>query len=116
MVKTWEQITDTAEALGWNVNVYKNGSGKDINFAQYTPAGEDFDFTASGETPEDLAADAMEYARDFVRDEHVRSVMDMSGAPDLETLVKDAYEIERMVQELANALYYGWVTENEEEG
>lgn len=115
MVKTWEQIIDTANALGWNVSVYECDSNKDIMFGRYTPAGEDFNFTASGETPEELAADAMEYARDFDRDEHVRSVMDMNGAPDLETLVKDAYEIERMVQELANALYYGWVSEDEEE-
>ena len=114
MVTTWEQITDTAEALGWVVDIRKSGSGENVEFEQYTPAGEDFSFVACGETPEEVAADAMEYARDFDRDEHVRFVMDMRGAPDLETLVGDAHEIETMVQELANALYYDWDQDAEE--
>ena len=115
MVQTWEQITDTAEALGWSVEMVWIKEDRYVEFRQYTPAGEDYCCTALGSTPEELAADAMECARNFDRDEHVRSVMDMSGAPDIETLVKDSYEIEIMVQELANALYYGWVSENEEE-
>ena len=116
MVVTWEQMIDTAEALGWSVDIRKNGSGEyvDCEFRQYTPAGEDFSFTAYGKTPESVAADALEYARGFDRDEHVRSVMDMRGAPDLETLVGDAHEIEIMVQELANALYYDWDQDAEE--
>ena len=114
MVSTWEQMTDIAEALGWSVDSRESKFGKDFEFQQYTPAGEDFSFTACGKTPEEVAADVMEYARDFDRDEHVRSVMDMRGAPDLETLVGDAHEIETMVQELANALYYDWDQDAEE--
>lgn len=115
MVVTWKQMTDIAETLGWSIDIRKNGSEKNVEFQQYTPAGEDFSFTAYGKTPEAVAADALEYARGFDRDEHVRSVMDMRGAPDLETLVGDAHEIEIMVQELANALYYDWDQDAEED-
>ena len=115
MVTTWEQMTDIAEALGWSVDSCENKFGKDFGFQRYTPAGEDFFFTAYGKTPEEVAADVMKYARDFDRDEHVRSVMDMRDAPDLETLVGDAHEIETMVQELANALYYDWGQDAEED-
>ena len=108
MVTTWEQMTDIAEALGWSVDSRESKFGKSLGFQRYTPAGEDFFFTACGKTPEEVAADVMEYARDFDRDEHVRFVMDMRDAPDLETLVGDAFEIETMVQELVNALYYDW--------
>lgn len=114
MVTTWEQITDIAEALGWSVAGCDSKSGKDFDFQQYTPAGEDFFLVACGKTPEEVAADVMEYARDFDRDEHVRSVMDVCGAPDLETLVRDAHGIETMLQELANALYYDWGQDAEE--
>lgn len=115
MVVTWGQMTDIAEDLGWRVDICKNRSGENVEFQHYTPAGEDFSFTAYGNTPEAVAADALEYARGFDRDEHVRSVMDMRGAPDLETLVGDAHEIEIMVQELANALYYDWGQDAEED-
>lgn len=105
MVQTWDEVKLVANEWGWRMYVAGEVDGEmSIDFSQYSNAGEDFWFSASGHTPQELANDVMEYARDFSLDEHVRSVMDMRGAPGLRELLDDAEEIETNLEALADAL------------
>lgn len=105
MVQTWDEVKLVANEWDWRMYVAGEVDGEmSIDFSQYSNAGEDFWFSASGHTPQELANDVMEYARDFSPDEHVRSVMDMRGAPGLRELLDDAEEIETSLEALAHAL------------
>lgn len=106
MVETYQQLLDVADSMGWTVY---DGSDVDrdqieFEFGQYSPAGEDFNFYVCGFSVRGVVENIVEYAREFDVDEHVRSVMDMCGAPRLSVLVDDAREIADMIQELADAL------------
>mgnify|MGYP007105728931 FL=1 len=88
MVQTWDEVKRVANAWGWRM--YVAGASEDqidIEFSWYSNAGEDFRFSASGHTPQELANDVLEYCRDFSSEEHVRSVMDMPSAPGLRELL-----------------------------
>ena len=106
MVQTYAQLQDVAESLGWAINDISDccTSNLGIECCQYSPAGEDFFFTAQADNIRDIVCEIIEYARDFDPDEHVRDVMNMSGAPRLRILVEDAEAIAAMISELADAL------------
>ena len=105
MVQTWDEVKRVANTWGWRMYVAGDSEDQiDIEFSRYSTAGEDFWFSASGHTPQELANDVMEYCRNFSPEEHVRSVMDMPGAPDLRELLDDAEEIETSLEALAYAL------------
>ena len=106
MVQTYVQRENVAESLGWAVNDISDccTSKLGIECCQYSPAGEDFFFVAQADNIRDIIHEIVEYARDFDPDEHVRGVMDMSGAPSLRVLIEDAYAIADMISELADAM------------
>lgn len=105
MVQTWDEVKLVAHALDWKMYLDVDSSDNmNIDFEQWSNAGEDFLFSASGHTPQELAEDVMEYCRDFSPEEHVRLVMDMRGAPGLRELLDDAEEIETSLEALAHAL------------
>lgn len=84
MVQTWDEVKLVANEWDWRMYFAWEVDGEvKVDFSQYSTAGENFWFSASGHTPQELANNVMEYARDFSPDEHVRSVMDMRGAPGL---------------------------------
>ena len=103
------KLIEAAEALDWRVT---SGSDKHpdgsvspyLEFEQYTPAGENFIFTAWGETAEEIAKSALEYAESFDMTEHVRLNIGARGAPDAYTLAVDAQEIHTMLNTLAERL------------
>lgn len=106
MIETYQQLLDVADNMGWTVYDGSNlqQDQLEFEFGQYSPAGEDFYFYVCGFSVRDVVENIVEYAREFDVDEHVRSVMDMRGAPRLSVLVDDAREIVDMIQELADAL------------
>ena len=106
MIQTYAQLEDVAESLGWAVNDISDccTSKLGIECCQYSPAGEDFYFTAQADNIRDIVHEIVEYARCFDPDEHVRGVMDMRGAPGLRGLIEDAYAIADMISELADAI------------
>lgn len=107
MVQTLNQIREVAETHGWSVNVWSTPELEDkfeLELCQYSPAGEDFSVYIAGFSIRDVIEELVEYERDFDPDEHVRSVMDMRGAPGLRILVEDANAIADMISELADAM------------
>ena len=104
-----DKLIEVAEALDWRVtsgsDKYPDGSVSPyLEFEQSTPAGEDFIFTAWGETAEEIARDVFRYAEDFDLTEHVRLNIGARGAPDAYTLAVDAQEIQTMLDTLAERL------------
>lgn len=97
-----EKVIKKIEELEWAVTEGDDGS---LELEKYSPAGEDFIFEVKGE---DVAAEVREYADDFDTDEHIEMwVMarhNVSGVPDIKTLVQDADDIQTMLNELADAL------------
>ena len=103
------KLIEAAEELDWRVtqgsDKYPDGSVSPyLEFEQSTPAGEDFIFTAWGETAEEIARDVFRYAEDFDLTEHVRLNIGARGAPDAYTLAVDAQEIQTMLDTLAERL------------
>lgn len=99
--ETVEEIIARAEQLGWCASKDEDG----IEFNQGSPAGEDFFFYAYGTDASTLALDIQRAYMDFDCDDHVKHIMLGTGAPDLETLVKDAKCIEKMLMHLSDAIY-----------
>lgn len=97
-----EKIIKKIEELEWSAAEGDDGS---LELEKYSPAGEDFVFEVKGE---DVTAEVREYADDFDTDEHIEMwVMarhNVSGVPDIKTLVQDADDIQTMLNELADAL------------
>lgn len=106
MVKSFKELTGRAEALGWTVCDHRDSEyGGYVELYKYSPAGEDFSFTAYGDTIEKLVRDVQEYAADFDVDEHVDLWADnrgIGGCPGtFRELVRDAEAIQEMLDELA---------------
>lgn len=105
MVQTWDEVKLVANEYGWRMYVAGDSEDQiDVEFSRYSTAGEDFWFSASDHTPQELANDVLEYCRNFSPEEHVRSVMDMPCAPGLRELLDDAEGIETSLEALAHAL------------
>lgn len=99
-----EKYIAICEKLDWTIREYPNG---DVELEKYSPAGEDFIFTASAKN---FVKDAKEYAASFDIDEHIEKWTEAkihnttSGVPSIRRLVIDAEVIDEMLQELTAAL------------
>ena len=91
------------ERLGWNVTILEN----DVELSQFSPAGEDFYFTAD---KKNFAHSIKEYAEDFDPDKHaetwVKFMHTVRGVPQsIRTLIDDADAIKEMLTELSEQIY-----------
>lgn len=96
-------LVSKAEELGWKVNIDENF----WEFQKYSPAGEDFWLSISGE---DVVDELLEYYEEFDTEDHVMGLMEAKkngfrGVPSLKELVEDADAIEKMIEELYDALH-----------
>ena len=103
MSKPNDLLFEKAEDLGWRVHFYDDNS---IEFETYSPAGEDFIFSIEGR---DIVREVAEYAYDFDADEHASMWINarerVPGVPkSVRTLIDDADEIQKMLDEVAYAL------------
>ena len=99
-----ERYREVCENRDWSVTVCDDGS---VELEKYSPAGEDFIFCV-GE--EDFVENIKEYAADFAPDEHIETWVlarrnGTNGIPSIRDLVHDAEAIDKMLQELAQALF-----------
>lgn len=89
------------EKLGWTLNI----GTTDVELEKYSPAGEDFIFTVS---IDNFISDVIEYASDFDADEHAEMWVESrgkNGVPSsIRTLIDDADDIDKMLQELSDTL------------
>ena len=103
-------IVSKAEELGWNVHFYQQGEDEIAGFYQYSPAGEDFGFEVYFKTDDDLAREIVEYYDGFDVDEHVEMWLEAKhhgtdrSIPPARILVKDAEDIDKMLEKLADAV------------
>ena len=96
-----DELEDYLESKDWSV--YKDEEGWDIR--QASPAGEDFGFFIRHDDDVQKAINEIkEYAYDFNVDEHVEMWIGGLGAPDVVTLVDDAKEIQKMLDDLADGV------------
>lgn len=106
------RLLEAAENEGWSVSEDEHGG---VEFEKHSPAGEDFLFYIHGK---DIVSGVREYAYDFDTEEHVTMLViaknnGFAGVPSIRELCDDADEIQRMLDELADALEA--VDEDEEE-
>ena len=106
MVHTWDELFEIADSLGWNATYEAKDMGElyEVDFAKYSPDGEDFSFYCEANDPGEMVEKIFDNYADFDVDEHVKLVMDMRGAPGLKELVEDAEEIKEMILDLYYAL------------
>lgn len=122
-----EMIIDVAEDLGWKVDfgeqeVFGYERERYVSFYKYSPAGEDFGFDIYFEDITDIPDEVGKFYNSFDIDEHIEMWIEArrngtSGVPSTRTLVKDAEDIDKMLDELSDALYSaynGWDEEMEE--
>lgn len=104
MPKLMDALTDAAELLDWSVHINDDC----IEFEKYSPAGEDFILTITGNDEARVAEKVRECAYDFDPDEHAEMWVESRGkrgVPDsIRTLIDDADAIKEMLFELADAL------------
>ena len=112
-----QKITEIAEILGWSVDFSELQNGKiDVNFAQYTSYGQDFNFSVELED-DDMEAfidNIHEYYENFDVDEEAYIWIGSdghgkNGAPyHIADIVKDMEEAEVMMADLYEAFrqYY----------
>ena len=103
-MKTIEELIQIAENNGWNVDIDE----KDYTFAQYSNAGQDFFFTITADTAEELITELSDYIEGYnpfdeallwIRDGH-----GVNGAPyDAEDVYNDMKDCKQMMQELLDA-------------
>lgn len=102
---------EVCERLEWSV--YECGDGS-IELEKHSPAGEDFSICVGAEN---FVDNVKEYAASFDQEEHIEMWVlarhTVSGVPSIKELVKDAEDIDKMLKELAEALFQ---TELSEEG
>lgn len=96
-------LRDTAEELGWRVYIDETC----WEFERYSPAGEDFVLSIPCG---DVVKEVLDYYEGFDTEDHVMMHMEakkrgMVGVPSLKELVRDADEIEEMLEELYDALH-----------
>lgn len=104
MKKIEKQYLDVLENHGWAVSSYTD-DGR-VELEKYSPVGEDFSICIG---VENLPAEVREYAASFDIDEHIEMWIEarkngVSGVPSTRELVKDAEDIDKMLQEIAVAL------------
>ena len=118
-IATVDELIDAIESnddLEWYVSKYADYSNLKESYLEFTgssPAGEDIsfsiDFDASKlpcEQIQEIIDDLGSYYECFDTEEHVTMLLEaknsgLSGVPDVETLVKDAKEIDDMIRQLS---------------
>lgn len=94
---------EVCERLEWSV--YECGDGS-IELEKHSPAGEDFSICVGAEN---FVDNVKEYAASFDQEEHIEMWVlarhTVSGVPSIKELVKDAEDIDKMLKELAEALF-----------
>jgi len=99
-----QEHIDILEARGWSVCGYVD-DGR-VELEKYSPAGEDFIVCVEVKNfPRAVA----EYAAEFDVDEHIAMWLEakrngVDGVPNTRELVQDAMDIDKMLDELADAL------------
>ncbi len=103
-----EKQREIIEGLDWTIHECQLCDGeKGYELEKYSPAGEDFIFTAEDSR---LAESIREYAAEFNPDEHAEMwvIAKYEGTdstiPSIRELIEDADAINKMLQELASAL------------
>lgn len=100
---------EVCERLEWSV--YECGDGN-IELEKYSPAGEDFSICVGAEN---FVDNVKEYAASFDQEEHIEMWVSarrtVSGVPSIKELVKDAEDIDKMLKELAEALFQAELAE-----
>lgn len=99
-----KKYIDIIEELGWTVHDCGDGN---LELEKYSPAGEDFIFTVDAD---DIPGSVHSYYLNFDQDEHISlwamaSLEHTPGVPCIRELVQDAEDIEKMLEELSDALY-----------
>jgi hypothetical protein len=106
MKKEIKDLITIAESNGWSVDA----DGNEYTFSQYSPAGQDFSFSVTGETKKELLDGVKEYSESFDCSEEASLWLDSSGhgtngAPyDMKDLYEDMEACAQMVDELCTAL------------
>lgn len=103
----YQKLVEIAEKLDWNVSL----SDDQIELESYSPAGEDLVFYI--ENNDHLGKQIFEYADNFDEDEHIEMWLEAkkngtSGVPSARELVHDAEDIQKMLDELAEATRVIW--------
>lgn len=99
-----EKYREICERLEWAVREETDGT---VELEKYSPAGEDFIITVNAEG---FVENVKEYAASFDIDDHIAMWIEAKqngarGVPSTRELVKDAEDIDKMLQELAAALF-----------
>ena len=99
------RLIEKAEELDWKVTV----DGTYWEFAKYSPAGEDFVFSVEAKDDKGVWREVRVYANYFDPEDHVVMWVEakrngVEGVPNVRQLVEDADAIEKMLDELAEAL------------
>ncbi|OPZ65926.1 MAG: hypothetical protein BWY85_00285 [Firmicutes bacterium ADurb.Bin506] len=99
-----DKYREICERLEWSVTEEDDGT---VELEKYSPAGEDFIFTVDAEG---FVDNVKEYAASFDIDDHIAMWIEAkqngtAGVPSARELVKDAEDIDKMLQELAAALF-----------
>lgn len=102
-----EDVVYYCEKLGWSVDLDEDDGIAELR--QYSPAGEDFSFTARCGDLKEFVSDVEDYADNFDTDEHVRLLLNakahgFAGVPTARELVDDAEAIFDMLDNLAYTL------------
>jgi len=113
----YEEINDSlknrieaiAEEKGWKVEFGEQDNGKYAEFYQFSPAGEDFGFCVFYTDDGNLALEINDYYEEFDVDEHIEMIIEarkngLAGVPNTRTLCKDAEDIDKMLEDLAEAV------------
>lgn len=97
-------LVEAAEQIDWSVHIEDDC----IEFEKYSPAGEDFFLTITGNDEDEVVEKVREYAYDYDPDEHAEMWVESRGkrgVPDsIRTLIDDADAIKEMLFELAEEL------------
>ena len=100
---------EVCERLEWSVYECDDGS---IELEKHSPAGEDFSICVGAEN---FVDNVKEYAASFDQEEHIEMWASarhaVSGVPSIKELVKDAEDIDKMLKELAEALFQAELAE-----
>ena len=102
---------EAIENLDWGVskrNQEEPNQGECYLFTNFSPEGEDISFEVQGKTGDEIALAVRNEAECFDVDDHVELWVDSRGSygvpSSISTLVEDAQEIEKMLNELADTL------------
>lgn len=98
-----KKYLEICENLNWEIYKYDDGT---VELRTESPAGEDFSFSVNSKN---FIDDIKEFAANFDIDEHIEMWVEaknngVSGVPSIRELVKDAEDIDEMLQELTIAL------------